>query len=88
MVIIQEIKEYDVVKEGSESMLKLIERHWCSDYGTIKIKNRNLELHTGGYSDNEDVINSLHANYFFWALCWEKSVRGGHYYFKFAKVIN
>jgi hypothetical protein len=41
-----------------------------------------LELHTGGWSGNEDVIDALHKN-LFWTFNWVKSVRGGHYYFKF-----
>lgn len=40
-----------------------------------------LELHTGGWSGNESIIAALEKT-MFWALYWQKSERGGHYYFK------
>jgi len=40
-----------------------------------------LELHTGGWSGNEDIITAL-GKTIFWSIFWEKSKRGGHYYFK------
>lgn len=41
----------------------------------------NIEMHTGGWSGNEEIIGHLKQS-FFWLFCWQKSVRGGHYYFK------
>lgn len=41
----------------------------------------NLELHTGGWSGNEDIIQALQNNKLFW-VNWEMSRVGGHYYFK------
>ena len=40
-----------------------------------------IELHTIGWSGNEDIIYALKKN-FFWTFFWEKSERGGHYYFE------
>src|SRR3990172_6948334 len=40
-----------------------------------------LELHTGGWSGNEDVIEALQKNKIFWMMWWWKEERGGHYYF-------
>ena len=40
-----------------------------------------LELHTGGWSGNEDIIEALAAS-MFWLMYWQKSVRNGHYYFE------
>ena len=40
-----------------------------------------LELHTGGWSGNEAIIEVL-ENTLFWTMCWQKSLRGGHYYFE------
>ncbi len=42
----------------------------------------NLELHTGGWSGNEDIIEALRKNKLFWTFWWEKSERGGHFYFQ------
>ena len=52
--------------------------HW-SDYA--KWDGKNLELHTGGWSGNEDIINAL-TDTPFWMFYWKKSERGGHYYFE------
>jgi hypothetical protein len=42
----------------------------------------NLELHTCGWSGNEDIISALSKNVLFWSMWWAKSERGGHYYFE------
>lgn len=41
-----------------------------------------LELHTGGWSGNEDIIHSLKLHELFFTMWWWKSERGGHYYFE------
>ena len=42
-----------------------------------------LELHTGGWSGNEMIISALErSDSLFWTFYWQKSERGGHYYFK------
>ncbi len=73
------IETYDIFSEGA---LKLIEHlkniwHW---HDFIEWDGKNLALHTGGWSENEEIIMAL-QNTTFWAICWEKSERGGHYYF-------
>ena len=40
-----------------------------------------VELSTAGWSGNEDIIEALKKNGF-WFLYWEKSERGGHYRFE------
>jgi hypothetical protein len=40
-----------------------------------------LRLSTAGWSGNEDRIDALAKN-LFWTVFWEKSVRGGHHFFK------
>jgi hypothetical protein len=41
-----------------------------------------LELHTGGWSGNEDIVEALQKNKMFWIMWWWKTERGGHYYFE------
>lgn len=53
---------------------------WQPDWG-FKLDGESLELHTGGWSGNEDIIEKLEGSVF-WLLYWQKSERGGHYYFK------
>jgi len=43
---------------------------------------KRLQLHTGGWSGNESIIDALQKNGMFWGLTWQKSVRGGHFWFK------
>jgi hypothetical protein len=79
----------DFSLNGLKDFLEKLCVYWCHDYGYMEYKIREfkngkfkfkLELHTGGWSDNETIISDLESN-FFWFLYWQKSVRGGHYYF-------
>lgn len=63
---------------------------WAPDWGLrlkwgrdriMKTKVMRLQLHTGGWSGNEDIISKLEQT-FFWFMYWDKSERGGHYYFE------
>jgi hypothetical protein len=38
-------------------------------------------LSTGGWSENEDLIEAMRTNLVFWGICWLESRRGGHYKF-------
>jgi len=49
---------------------------------------KKLYLSTGGWSGNEDIIGALHKNYVFWACCWLRSQRGGHYWFDLSKLTH
>ena len=40
-----------------------------------------LYLSTGGWSGNESIIEALQKN-FFWTFFWQKSIRGGHHWFR------
>jgi len=44
-----------------------------------------IELHTYGWSGNEEVIGVLQET-LFWTFFWQKSERGGHYYFEIKKT--
>jgi hypothetical protein len=46
--------------------------------GTRVIK---AELHTGGWSGNETIIEHLEKKHI-WYFSWMKSTRGGHYYLR------
>ncbi len=84
---LQKIKEWDAIKDpfGLIEFVKAV-----SNYDAVRIRGKKVwqvEFHTGGWSGNEDIINALHENkHLFWAIYWQKSVRGGHYYFKIRKL--
>ena len=62
---------------------------WAEDWGfkceQSESNTLELELHTGGWSGNEDIIGSLRHS-MFWLLYWQVSRRGGHYYFTIEPV--
>lgn len=86
------IEEWDLGQKPASGLLELVERLWrWSDWGVRKrigygvLRKRKVlkfELHTGGWSGNEEIIRALMKNSVFWSQYWEKIVRGGHYYFK------
>lgn len=54
--------------------------------GYAKYANGQLRLMTGGWSGNEQLVDALKNNVFFWAACWVKSERGGLFVFKIPKA--
>lgn len=80
------LSEYKV-GQNKEFIESLRNNAWNCEYGYIKLnikmasKRFKLELHTGGWSENEEIIEELQKN-LFWLFCWQKSERGGHYYFE------
>jgi hypothetical protein len=65
-----------------------IKEYWKPDRFNTRNKILVLELHTGGDSNNEDLIKQL-DNHQLWNLhWWWKTERGGHYYYEidFTKI--
>lgn len=79
------IEGYDHRETSLEEMAEILEHcWWMPDWGYRFAKPRNgrrtLELHTGGWSGNEDVIRALRGT-LFWAFCFKKHHARGHYWF-------
>ena len=71
--------------------IDIIEEHWNTDYGTISTDKTEkgkiiIELTTGGWSENEEIIDAI-ADTMFWLLWWQESKRGGYYKFIYVEVI-
>lgn len=71
---------------NTSEFLDILKDNWVyNDWGFVFKKARNgvrtLELHTGGWSGNEEVIYVLRANAFFFPMFWKETHVGGHYYF-------
>lgn len=49
--------------------------------------NEHLELVTGGWSGNEDLIRALNSNIVFYNVCWELSRRGGYHLYDLSRLI-
>jgi len=79
------IEKWDLAKKSVRGLLDDVKSiWWCSDMGFQLTGKRvlRLELHTLGWSGNEDIIGALRKNYIFWGMYWKKSIRGGHFYFR------
>ena len=63
------------------SLVELLKEIWYMPDWGIHRSGRRFELHTGGWSGNEEIIGVLEES-LFWLMCWERSERGGHYYFE------
>lgn len=83
--ILEEISKWDVTQNPVEELLKLLQNvWWCGQIGVVIKGKRILKvtLHTWGWSGNESIIGALKRNFIFWNTYWQKSRRGGHYYFR------
>ena len=74
--------------------LEVIKKAWDTHYGTLTIDYQINEepqsiliLTTGGWSDNEELIDEI-AETWFWFLWWQESKRGGYYKFIYSEVIK
>ena len=75
--------------------IALLKKYWNEDYGMFNIEfnleaageQQILELTTGGWSDNEEIINQL-VDTWFWFLWWQESKRGGYYKFIYTEKIT
>jgi hypothetical protein len=86
-IVLERIKNFDIFEEDIEKLLELIENEWeHADIGGFKREKNILELHTNGWSGNEDIIGALHENFAFWSAYWWKEERGGHYWFEIKKI--
>ena len=78
---LEKITKWDSI-EDSLGLIRFVQNLWAySDYFYFDYVSKNLELHTGGWSGNEEIIGALQANIIFWTMFWLRSERGGHYYF-------
>ena len=77
------IRNYDCIQDPLGLIDYIGSIWWTPSFGFKYSgkKNKKLELHTGGWSGNEEIIGELMGT-MFWIAFWEKSYRGGHYYFK------
>lgn len=85
--ILDWITKFDPRKINIYDFLDIIYDIWTYDLWGFKLyrkygKYRKLELHTGGWSGNEDIIRALRKNMYFFSFYWRKTEVGGHYYFR------
>lgn len=81
------IDDYNILFNGIHALVDAIEPNWrYGDKYFVKKKPRNgyfkLELHTGGWSGNEEILSALRSK-FMWNYFATEWKAGGHYYYKF-----
>ena len=67
-------------KEKVQELLDFITQLWWYPDMGVEIDSDKIELHTLGWSGNEDIIREL-KNSSLWLIHWRKTFAGGHYYF-------
>jgi hypothetical protein len=87
---LKEIQNWDI--KDAHNLVKRLRDMWeyknyfIENWGLDRIHKKKpvllLELHTGGWSGNEDIIEALQRHKLFWLMWWCKEERGGHYYFE------
>jgi len=73
------------LKEKILKMLSHLKSMWHYPDYFVDNGEYGFELHTGGWSGNEDIISELETT-FFWCYFWQRTERGGHYYFDYQMV--
>ena len=82
------IKDYDGKTAIMEFVAVLMTGWWAGDWGFVLHRKhkgvRKLELHTGGWSGNADVIQAILSNIFLthFNMRYKMWKTGGHYYFE------
>lgn len=64
----------------------LVEVWWYGPRYVRLMADGSVELVTGGWSGNEDVIAAMRDNVVLWSLCWQRSERGGLHVFTPARI--
>ena len=64
------------------AFVKSIGNYWPTDSFGWQQDGRKFSVSTGGWSGNEEILGAMQENWTFWAVCWKKHERGGHYEFE------
>jgi len=90
--ILTRIKQFDLAKDKVMSFVEFLCDIWHQDFGSMKLHKekdeqgyQTLEIHTGGWSENEEILMFLEQT-MFWGMFWYKSERGGHYWLKVKEI--
>ena len=86
---LERIEKWDAFKDPMGLVEYVKSLWWVPDWGFKLYRGRSrlfgwrcwkLQLHTGGWSGNEDIIGSLHRNFTFWQSWqkehWHRTFRG------------
>ena len=80
----KELEQIDTWQGTARELVEYLRTIWWAPDWGFHVKGKRilqLELHTGGWSGNEDIIAGLQET-FLWMFSWQMSRRGGHHYFR------
>ena len=79
---LDKIRNWSIVyREDIHEALEYIQTIWWSASSLFIKQDDIYNLHTGGWSGNEEIIHAMKYNIFLWMFSWYSSKRGGHYEF-------
>ena len=84
---IEQLKIYSGHPLDIEQLINFLPEIWYMPDWGIHRNGKHFELHTAGWSGNEEIIGVLQES-FFWFMFWQKSERGGHYYFELPGAVT
>lgn len=83
------IEKYKIIEyrgqpldEFDKQFLEDLEDHYDTHYGSIDFDEDGMWIHTGGWSENEEIISKIKSSVF-WMRHWSLTKRGGHYFFDY-----
>lgn len=73
--------------KNTQEMIEWIDQAWNHNYGDMNLESittgvYRIELITGGWSGNEDVMSAIYKNRLFDSMYWQRSERGGKYVYE------
>jgi hypothetical protein len=86
-----EVSESDLQKirdwptGDAQGWFEFIKSVWDENYGAIRERTVEIQLITGGWSENEAVISAMHDNLGLWLNTWELTRRGGLFEFRVSR---
>jgi hypothetical protein len=88
---LQFIDQFDPFKDDAEEFLERVREEYDGRYGKWHQKHVDedgenyieVDIRTGGWSDNEEVVNELLANNLIRMLYYHSWTRGGQHVFRF-----
>lgn len=69
------------VFNNCDEAFELFQSLYDTHYGSININENLVDIHTGGWSDNEALISDFKET-FWWNRYHKITLSGGHYYFQ------
>lgn len=85
---LQALTDFNVTKDNFHVFMEKVKELWNWNDTYFIRKGDTYELHTGGWSGNESIIDALGRNFVFWLLYWKQTRVGGHYIFSSSKDWN